>query len=146
QEWWSMRPIRVFISSPGDLFPEREIVKRVMDELDDLPNYKDRFKFIPYAYEDSVPAQTGQGAQIIVDKYLIKPEDVDIFVCMMWLRMGTPTKELDDPVTGAPYHSGTEYEYLSAYRAYTANHEKGVEKPLTLLYRCNRPPEDMEKL
>ena len=25
-------PVRVFISSPGDLFPEREVVKQVVEE------------------------------------------------------------------------------------------------------------------
>ncbi len=68
-----MRPVKVFISSPGDLFPERDVIKRVLDELDDQPNYKDRFKFIPYAYEDSVPSQMGRGAQIVVDDFLLRP-------------------------------------------------------------------------
>src|SRR5678815_1320791 len=129
-----MRPIKVFVSSPSDLFPERDVIKRVLDELDDQSNYRDRFKFIPYAYEDSVPAQVGEGAQIIVDKYLLEPPQADIFICMLWNRMGTPTKDRVNPDTGQPYQSGTEYEFLSAYRAYTAT----KLRPFILLYRCER--------
>jgi hypothetical protein len=124
------------------LFPEREIVKRVPDDLDDQPTYQDRFKFIPYAYEDSVPALTGTGAQIVVDDYLLRPEQADIFVCMMWLRIGTPTQDLIDPATQQPYHSGTEYEYLTAYHAFRATEGAAVRKPWPLLYRCERDPVD----
>jgi hypothetical protein len=30
-------PVRVFISSPGDLLPERDIVKQVVEELNRSP-------------------------------------------------------------------------------------------------------------
>jgi hypothetical protein len=30
-------PVRVFISSPGDLFPEPDIVKQVVEELNRSP-------------------------------------------------------------------------------------------------------------
>ena len=109
--------VRVFISSPGDVFPERDVVKRVVQELDRSPHYLYRYKLIPYAYEDSAPALAGAEAQVVVDKYLLRPEEADIFVGMLWLRMGTPTKDLINPETGAPYQSGTEYELLAAYRA-----------------------------
>lgn len=132
-----MQPVRVFISSPGDLFPEREVIKRVLDELDDQPNYKNKYKFIPYAWEDSVPAQIGEGAQIVVDRYLLEPSQADIFVCMMWLRMGTPTVDWIDQQTGQPFHSGTEYEFFSAYDAYIET----KARPLILLYRCEREPQ-----
>ena len=110
-------PVRVFISSPGDLFPERDVVKEVVEELNRSPRYLSRYKLIPYAYEDSTPALVGSEPQAVVDKYLLRPEAADIFVGMLWLRMGTPTKELVNSETNQPYQSGTEYELLTAYRA-----------------------------
>ncbi len=131
-----IQPLRVFLSSPGDLFPERDVIKKVIDELNRSPHYQERFKIIAYAYEDRAPAAVGEGAQIAVDRYTIRPDAADIFVCMMWLRMGTETKSLINPDTGKPYQSGTEYEFLTAYRARVKN-----GKPLILLYRCEREPD-----
>jgi WD40 repeat protein len=126
-------PIRVFVSSPGDLFPERAVVKQVLDELDKHPHYKDRFKFIAYAYEDSVPPRIAIEPQIVVDRYLLEPTSADVVVGLLWGRMGTPTPNLLDPDTGEPYLSGTAYELLSAYRA-----SRERTAPIILLYRCTR--------
>ena len=136
-----LRPIRVFISSPEDLFSERKVIKEVIRELNYSPRYLNHFKLIPYAYEDSAPARAGQAAQVVVDNYVIHPKDTDIFVCMMWLRMGTPTTDIINPETQKPYHSGTEYEFLSAYHA-SQHHNK----PLILLYQCTRVSRDMTRL
>src|SRR5260370_34140927 len=47
--------VRVFLFSTGDLLPERAVVKRVIDELNALPQHRDRLKLIPFAYEDALP-------------------------------------------------------------------------------------------
>jgi hypothetical protein len=130
----TVTPVRVFISSPGDLFAERKIVKDVIEELNRSPRYLNRYKLIPYAYEDSTPALAGEEPQVVVDNYLLRPEEANIFVCMLWQRMGTPTQNLVNPETGQPYQSGTEYEFLTAYRAYQQH-----SWPLVLLYRCKQP-------
>jgi WD40 repeat protein len=72
-----------------------------------------------------------------VNNYLLRPEAADILVCMMWRRMGTPTKNLINEETGQPYQSGTEYEFLKAYDAAQSGTRQG--RPLILLYRCVRP-------
>jgi predicted ATPase len=132
----TITPIRVFISSPGDLIPEREVVRAVLDELNDSPIFRDRFKVLPFAWEDGVPPAIGPHAQDTVDTYLLHPADADILICLLWLRMGSPQQRID-PDTGRPYQSGTEYEFLTAYRAHMAR-----GRPLILLYRCQRPPHD----
>lgn len=132
-----IQPLRIFLSSPGDLFPERDAIKMVIEELNRSPHYQERYKIIAYAYEDRAPAAVGEGAQPTVDRYTIRPDAADIFVCMFWLRMGTETKDLINPDTGKPYQSGTEYEFLTAYRSRVKS-----GKPLILLYRCTRDPVD----
>lgn len=133
----SARVVRVFVSSPGDLGPERDVVKRVIEGIDDFPSYKARFKILHYAYEDLVPGVVGAEPQRVVNAYMLRPEDADIFVCLMWRRMGTPTAGLVDPDTGDLYRSGTEYEFLTAYRARIAAGDDAAP-PHVLLYRCER--------
>jgi hypothetical protein len=67
----SITPIRVFISSPGDLLPERAVVRGVLDELNLSPVFRDRYKLMPYALEASAPPVVGLQAQEAVDSYLI---------------------------------------------------------------------------
>src|SRR5262249_49467860 len=130
-----MLPVKVFFSSPGDLFPERAIAKRfVTDELANYPHLKGAYAFVPYAYEDEVPPIVGEDPQPTVDKYLLVPQDADIVICLLWARMGTPTPSLINPETQAPYQSGTEYELLTAY-----HQRRPSGAPHIMLYHCMRP-------
>lgn len=83
-----------------------------------------------YLYEESVPPVAGLSAQTVVDNYMLRPEDADIFVCFLWSRLGTPFVDEN----GEEYKSGTEYEFLHAYKSY-----KSHQRPIILLYRCTRP-------
>lgn len=130
-------PVRIFLSSPGDLFPVRDEVKRLIEELNRNPRYENRYKFILYAYEDRVPPIIAVEPQRSVDVYNLRPDAPDIFVCLLWKRLGTPTAGLTDPTTGQEYPSGTVYELLTAYKA-TIEHQT----PVILLYRCIAPVED----
>jgi hypothetical protein len=108
----------------------------VLDELNHSPIFRDRYKLIPYAWEEGTPPVIGAQAQDTVDTYLLHPEDADILVCLLWLRMGSPLERVN-PATNQPYQSGTEYEFLTAYRACQTR-----GRPIILLYRCMRPPPD----
>ncbi len=132
----AVTPIRVFISSPGDLAPERAVVNTVLDELNRSPVFRDRYKLMAYAWELGTPPVIGAQAQDLVDTYLLHPADCDIMICLLWLRMGLP-QQRTDPATQLPYQSGTEYEILTAYRAHQAR-----GRPLILLYRCTREAPD----
>src|SRR5262245_40831177 len=129
----TITPIRVFISSPGDLVPERAVVRAVLERFNHSSAFRDRYKFIAYAWEQDVPALMGRAAQEVVDTYLLDPADADIVVCMFWQRMGSPQERLD-PETNQPYQSATAYEFVHASRAYQAR-----GRSLRLLYRCLRP-------
>lgn len=127
------RVMNVFISSPGDLFPERDALEEVIDEMNGRAVFVNRVKLVPQKYEDTAPAVVGMEPQVVVERYLVPPETVDIFVCMLWLRMGTP-QNIVDPKTHEGYRSGTEYEFLKAYEAFGR-----TGRPTILLYRCLRP-------
>jgi WD40 repeat protein len=134
----TVTPVRVFISSPGDLVPERKVVQAVLEHLNRSPSFRDRFKLIPYAWEQDTPALTGRGPQEVVNAYLLDPTDADIMVCMLWQRMGSPLEQID-PQSNEPYESGTAYEFFRAYRAFQQH-----GRPLLLLYRCLRAPSEAD--
>lgn len=126
-----LQKIDVFISSPGDVGPERRAALRVIERLNRLKNISSRYVLRPLYYEDLVPAAVGERPLATVDHYMMQAEYSDLFICILWRRIGTPVVNEE---TGKRYESGTEYEFMSAYHA---NQQHG--KPYILLYRCTRP-------
>lgn len=132
-----VRKINIFISSPGDVYEEREIVKRVIDRCNRLYSISERYVLRPLAYEESAPAEVGKRPQAIIDRHMRKAGSSDLFICIFWHRMGEPVT-LEE--TGERFQSGTEYEFLDAYH----NNQKH-EKPYILLYRGVKPfPPEMD--
>jgi hypothetical protein len=121
----------VFISSPGDLQAERDLVAGVVKRLQELPVMARRFAFETLMWERAVPRILGDPIQPAIDTYLGEPGDADLFVMLMGGRLGTPFIHAK---TGVQYPSGTEYELDLAYRAYR---RRG--RPMILAYRCTRP-------
>src|SRR5258706_8173609 len=63
----------------------------------------------------------------------------DIFVCVLWSRMGTPVREEE---TGQEFDSGTLYEFMQAYNTSRSSLER---RPRALLYQCKRSlPHDVD--
>lgn len=129
----SLRVLDVFISSPGDVKAEREIVKKMLAKLNTMPHINSRYVLKAMAWEDTTPPVMGDNPQKIVDKYMMQAEHSDIFICILWNRMGTPVK---DEATGEDYESGTHYEFEHAYRAL----QMSKALPVMLLYRGKKPP------
>ena len=127
----SLRRIDVFISSPSDVYKERQIVKRVIDRCNRMDSISERYVLRALAYEESVPAEVGKRPQDIVDRHMKKAGSSDLFICIFWHRMGTPVTHEE---TGERFQSGTEYEFLDAYR-----NNQMHEKPYILLYRGMKP-------
>lgn len=105
--------IRVFMASPADVAPEREILERRIRELNDAADAFDAQLTIELeAWEKLCPAagRGARGAQKVIDKEI---GPYDIFVGMMWRRFGP----------------GTEHEYKMAYRSW-----KKHKKPQIMFY------------
>lgn len=139
-----LQRLDIFISSPSDVRQERQIALRAIERLNQMPHIAERFVLKPLAYEQMTPAKIGESPQEVVNEYMPRAGETDIFVCMLWHRLGTPVL---DPRTGRIYQSGTEYEFLEAYESYL---KRG--QPHILLYRGLKPlpyeldPEQFEKV
>jgi hypothetical protein len=132
-----IQKIEVFISSPSDVAPEREAAARAIERLNRLSSIRERAYLSLVAYEkDAPPIVDGSSAQAVVDRYMMRAEHSDLLVCVFWSRMGTPVKH---PETGEQFESGTEYEFVSGYRANLLN-----GKPFILLYRKSAPNPDAD--
>jgi predicted ATPase len=126
-----VRVLNVFLSSPRDVAEERRLAVKVIDRLNRLDHIRRRFLVRACDYEHDAPPLIGRPPQQVVDEYVLDAGQADIFVCVLWGRMGTP---LVCPRTKQVYQSGTEYEFTHAFEA---NQASGT--PHMLLYRCVRP-------
>lgn len=127
------RHIRIFISSPGDVVPERNLALRVIDELPHRADFRDRITLAPIAWDkrgSETPMLATITPQEAINQGLPKPSECDIVVVIFWARMGTPLREEYKKPDGSRYWSGTEWEFLDAFNA-----AKVTGKPLLLVYK-----------
>jgi hypothetical protein len=131
------RRIKIFVSSPGDVSPERDQLTRVVNEFNEAaatiaPEKGIELELI--RWETYVPPGLHpRGPQGVVEEHI--PE-YDIFIGIMWKRFGTPTPE---------FGSGTEEEFRDAY----ARWERTGRTPRIMFYFCQAAmafPTDPEEL
>jgi hypothetical protein len=125
-----MEKIDIFLSSPRDLRPERRIAEQVVQNLRQRDYISQSLTLHALAWETEVPAEVGNSPQHTVDRYM-RADRCAIVVCILWQRIGTPVVEEG---TGERFESGTEYEFIHAYRA-----REKTGRPTILLYRMMRP-------
>jgi hypothetical protein len=53
--------IHIFISSPGDLGPEREALKEMFEALNHDPHYHEHDEFLPFIYEARIKPEDLHG-------------------------------------------------------------------------------------
>ena len=119
----SPRTLRVFIASPSDVADERNALRRLLRDINDVLTFLDplrnlRLELVGYE-TDSYP--DFGSPQDVINRQI--PVDYDIFVGIMWKRCGTPTKN-------AP--SGTIEEYR---RACEKRKQGGL--PRIMFYFCD---------
>lgn len=100
----TLKLIRIFLATPSDVSPEREIVKTVISEMNGTLGAALNFRTEVTSWENVPPAR-GKSPQKVISSYI--GENYDIFLGIMWGRVGTPTD-------GAG--SGTIFEYESALK------------------------------
>jgi CheY-like chemotaxis protein len=122
------RQLRIFISSPGDVIPERRVIKQLIQQLDE--EYGNDVQLVPILWEEEplVASETFQ-AQII------EPHDTDIYLAILWSRIGSPLPKTMLRPDGTQYDSGTAYEFEDAMQSFR---EKG--SPQMLMYRKTGAP------
>jgi WD40 repeat protein len=126
----SIEPIRLFISSPGDVQAERIRVVRAAERLQGLT---DGLAIDVYRWEGGHYFSAHADFQRQIDAV----EDFDVVISIFWSRLGTPppvgTPAMPD---GRPYPSGTAFEVLRALDA----RRRGAERPDVLMYRKTASP------
>lgn len=100
----NLKLVRIFLATPSDVSPEREIVKTVINEINGTLGAALNFRTEVTGWENVPPAR-GESAQKVISNYIGK--NYDIFLGVMWGRVGTPTDGAE---------SGTIYEYESALK------------------------------
>ncbi|HZI20143.1 MAG TPA: DUF4062 domain-containing protein [Pyrinomonadaceae bacterium] len=131
----TVKKVRVFVASPGDVQMEREQFAKVVNELNltisaIAPEKEMVLELV--RWETHVHPGLGKDAQEVVNQQI---GEYDIFVGIIWKRLGTPT-------TSA--RSGTEEEFQRAYSVW----QKDRTLPV-LFYFCQQsfpPPRTKEEV
>lgn len=123
------RQLRVFISSPGDVIPERLICKTVINRLNE--EFSGQAYLIPILWEEE-PLLASDTFQAQIHP----PRQTDIYIGILWSRIGSPLPETITREDGSIYDSGTAFEFEDALHGHRAN-----GYPEMLLYRKNGAPQ-----
>ena len=112
-----MRPVRIFISSPGDVLDERERARLVVEEL--RRRHVGRLDLHAVAWEQR-PPQASISFQQGID-LVLADLGIDVAVFSLWSRLGTPLGDALRKPDGTEYRSGTERaEAAEVYGSHTA--------------------------
>lgn len=130
----TVRPIRVFVASPGDVQRERDSLLGVINELNRaldalVPRAAIRLELVRWETDTFPEMGRLQGT---INKQI---GEYDIFIGILWKRFGTPTGKAA---------SGTEEEFRIAYRRW-----KRHRSPIILFYFSNAaiaPPRSREEV
>jgi CHASE2 domain-containing sensor protein len=139
--------VRLFVSSPSDVRPERDRVSLVAERLSGAFEGVARIEAI--RWEESYYG-AAQSFQEQIDAAVHSMADVDIVVCVLWGRIGL---KLNPAVwrrqDGTDYESGTVFEYETALARSLANDGAPdvylFKKSLPVSYRADFVDEDMEQ-
>ena len=123
------RQIKVFISSPGDVIPERQIVKMVLGRLNE--EFSGRAMILPIMWEEE-PLLASDTFQAQIHP----PRETEIYLGILWSRIGSPLPDSIRREDGSVYESGTAFEFEDALAGHRAN-----GKPEMLLYIKGGAPE-----
>jgi hypothetical protein len=130
-----VQKIRVFVASPGDVQLERDRLAKVIDEINLTiaalaPEKAVILELI--RWETHVHPGMGKDPQEVINEQI---GDYDIFVGIIWKRLGTPTSRA---------RSGTEEEFQRAYNMWQEDKSFSV-----LFYFCQQefaPPRTREEV
>ncbi len=127
----SLRVFDVFVASPADVSEERDYLEEAIRELNQTWQRRLGVLLNLIRWETSVYPGFGEDAQDVVSKAL--PKKVDIFVGILWTRIGTPTKRAQ---------SGTLEEFETAY----AQWQEDPDSIRLLVYFKKSVPDALDKI
>jgi hypothetical protein len=101
--------LRVFVGSPSDVKNERGRLEEVISELNETGQLGIRFDLV--RWETKAYPGIGEDSQAVINEQIL--DDYDVFIGIMWHRLGTPTGRAE---------SGTVEEYQHALQRYKEDH------------------------
>jgi hypothetical protein len=104
-----VRLIRVFVSSPGDVARERDVVDEVVAAINRTDGDAGSFRLETIRWEANVTPQIGPRPQTVVDQ---QTPGYDVYLGIMSTRFGTPTGH---------HGSGTEKEFKDALKQWKSS-------------------------
>jgi hypothetical protein len=118
-----LRTVRIFVSSPGDVLPERHRVSQVIERLG--RRFRDALTLEPIFWEWE-PLTAGKHFQ----ENIKKPSTADVVVMVLWSRLGTPLprEKFIGRILGGQV-TGTEWEFEDALGGY-----RDTGRPELLVY------------
>ncbi|WP_406646815.1 response regulator [Aliisedimentitalea scapharcae] len=122
------KQFRIFISSPGDVIPERRVAKTVIGRLNE--EFFGRAYLIPILWEEE-PMLASETFQAQIHP----PHETEIYVGILWSRIGSPLPDTILRPNGTRYESGTAFEFEDALSGF-----KQQGSPEMLLYRKQGAP------
>jgi tetratricopeptide (TPR) repeat protein len=129
------RLIKVFISAPSDVRPERLLAARIVQKLAQ-----------EFIYHFAVEAVMWEREPLVADKpfqeSIPRASSTDIVVVIMWSRLGTALPEhYRGLISGKHPVTGTEFEFEDGLASARAKH-----RPHLLFYRKTAPPQQLVNL
>lgn len=100
--------LTVFVASPNDLGPERDLVARCVEEWNQISGFNRDLRFELLRWETSISAGFGSDGQDVVNHQL---PNYDLLIALFWTRLGTATPRSV---------SGTSEEYERALERFKA--------------------------
>jgi NB-ARC domain-containing protein len=128
--------LKVFVSSPGDVDPERNRALALLAELPREPWAAGKLTVEPVMWDDPLaraPMEGGVTPQASVNAYKGRPADCDLTLVLLWGRIGSPPELFRQ--NGSRFESGTVWEYEDAREA---------GRTVWLYRRMPPPPIDVE--
>lgn len=104
-----IRLLKIFLASPSDVNKERKYVLEVVGEINKTVAIAKNITLQVFSSDTTFPGY-GQDGQAVLNKQLGTMKEYDLFLGIMWSRIGTPTSRAV---------SGTAEEYERAVRAYS---------------------------
>jgi hypothetical protein len=79
---------KVMIASPADVAPERQVVRDVIHEWNNVHSEKDDIVLMPAGWESHSSPSLGDRPQAIINKQVLA--NCDLLIAVFWTRLGSP--------------------------------------------------------
>lgn len=123
--------LQIFLASPSDVVPEREAVRAIVDELNSTWSKSLGISLEVFGWEANTHPAFSTDCQAVINEQ--SPDDYDLFIAVLWTRLGTPTPRAD---------SGTIEEFD---RALTRLHRDRSSIELMIFFKNEAvPPSDID--